>query len=347
MGSVTGQPAITVAPPRKYGWAPLERAKLIPEMIRDELGPGDRLNRFGSYDYEHLRTAADRSARVEGARFDADRAIVATDLRNPDAPDGRWDPRAWMPRFVFDAREDAFPVSPGFDGTATLADNVAGYDSGRITPDQPLNMGFTVSRKAGYTVASYHLYLAHNKAGKYHANDYATAQVYLKPGRDGKLAPTHVFVSWHRGGALVEWKDLAKDADGRPVLKVNLGTHAMQPVGKGGSWDEDGLVITGKGQAKVHGEAVPARLGFEAFQTNVVGAKRLEPGSPAWKAREHVTRWGGAALDPYLPESAAKRTLWVEMKDELAERAAPVVARVERTAERVERAAKGLWAKLT
>ena len=220
---------------------------------------------------------------------------TATDVPNPDSKDGKWDPLEHMPRFVFHPKEDAFPVSPSFDGDPKLENNgpatpdgKGNYKDGFIGGDQRLSGAYTVTKKGEYTVLTYSFYYAHNKAVHYHANDYSTAQVFLKPGKDGKLKPEFLVTSWHHGSVITPWKDLAKDKDGRPVIAVNLGSHALQPLGKGQKVPTGGLQIGGDG-GRCSTEAAPAddpvrclpdqregrhvpRSGLEGRQTAAQGA---------------------------------------------------------------------------
>jgi hypothetical protein len=212
-----------------------------------------------------------------------------------------------MPRFVFDKAEDALPVSPTFDGDTNLDNNAAAtqdapkgnYKDGVIGGDQKLSSGFAVTKKGDYTVLSYSFYYAHNKAGDYHRNDYSTAQVYLKPGPDGKLQPEYLMTSWHHGEVLTPWKDLPKDEDGRPIVGVNLGSHALEVRDK---VPAEGLSIKGNGQALLNGKPIDQAMTFETFQKNVNGAQYLDPSKDEAKPRLRAMTWGAAPFDPFLPE---------------------------------------------
>ena len=333
-----------LAPSRAFAWGLRARAQMAGETVDALRGPGTTLNMFGSRDYAAFRSRHDRDAAVVGVTAGARGHVAVVDVPNPDRADGRWDPRTFMPNFVFDRAEDAFPVAPAFDGNATLGDNgpsradgpAGHYRDGRVGGPQALSASFHVSRKAGYVVLTYSFYLAHNKGGHYHPNDYATAQVYLKPGPGGRLAPAYLFSSWHRGGVMTPWQNLATDAAGRPTLRVSLGTHAMFAAGRDDRFQADGLMLRGDGQASFAGRPLAQRLGFEAFQGNVDGATRLVPGTAAYRAREKVQAWGGGALDPYLPESFAGRGFWHEVWGKARAKARDV-------ADDTWQAVKGLW----
>lgn len=83
-----------------------------------------------------------------------------------------------------------------------------------------------------------------------------------------------------------------------PGDALNLGTHALQPFGRGRRAPEDGLQIAGDGQATKGGRSLGHRLSFEAFQGNVDGARRLDATHPASRPRLESMRWGSAGLAP-------------------------------------------------
>lgn len=305
--AVLPAPAVQLAPSKRFGPQPLENFKLYTEDTLALRAPGSLMRYQGDLDGPAAKSSA---LPKTGIAYDRQTGTaVATDVPNPDAPDGRWDPYAWMPRFAFAGNEDAFPVNPRFDGDASFTNNgprdpsgKGNYADGRIGGNQPLSGGFAVTERDGYVVLTYSFYYAHNKAVSYHQNDYSTAQVYLKPGADGKLAPAYLYTSFHHGGTLTPWADLAKDADGRPTVRVFQGSHATVPVGKGQHAPEDGLVIAGDGQASLKGKPLPAqRLAFEAFQGNVANVTRLDPRSPEAGPRLRMMAWGGVGLDPLAP----------------------------------------------
>jgi hypothetical protein len=280
------------------------------EIMRLIKGPGDSLNLSSGKRFSEARLSLDAKVPYQGVHGQKGLTPSAQDVPNPDSPDGKWDPYALMPRFVFDKAEDAFPIAPDFDGDTDVNNNGHSsgtakdghYKDGVIGGDQALNGAFNVTKKGEYTIATYSFYYATNKGGHYHENDYSTAQVYMKPGKDGKLEPTHLFTSWHHGAVLTPWKDLQKDDQGRPMVKVNLGTHALEAYAQGDKPDPEGLQIAGDGRAELNGKPTDHKLSFETFQTNVAGAEYLDPADPASKARMQAMQWGDAAMNPFLPE---------------------------------------------
>jgi hypothetical protein len=299
-----------IAQPRHYGWAPLEKAKLVEEWARDVFVPGNTINEISGKDLEPWRRAEDKATPVTG--------LTAGGIT--DVP-GSWDPLAYMPSFVLDRREDALPVDPDFDGSGSMNDNAPGtadgkpgsYQDGVIGGKQALNGFVGVSKKGDYTVLTYSFYYAHNKAGKYHHNDYSTAQVFLK---DGK--PAYLYTSWHHGARMTRWDELAKDPQGRPIIKVGLGSHSLLALAKGEKADQAGLVIKGDGSATFGGKPLEQRLHLDTFQGNVKADRKLDPKTGAGAARMRMLGWGLACLNPFLPNDFSHRTplteLWHKVK---------------------------------
>jgi hypothetical protein len=300
-------PELQIAPSRDFTAGLKSKANIVVDALKMVNAPGDTLNLVSGKKFREVREELDGGTPYTGVKRNEDGTATATDIRNPDSLDGKWDPFDYMPRFVFDKAEDAYPVSPTFDGDTDLDNNAADktsdpagtYKDGVIGGEQPLSGGFAVTKKGEYTVLSYSFYYAHNKAGDYHNNDYSTAQVYLKPGEDGKLEPAYMATSWHHGAELVPWKDLKKDEDGRPIVGVDLGSHALEVRD---SVPEGGLQIRGNGDAELNGKPIDQRLGFEAFQKNIDGATYLDPATPGAKPRLDAMTWGEMALNPFLPE---------------------------------------------
>ncbi|MDB5097997.1 MAG: hypothetical protein JWM80_2418 [Cyanobacteria bacterium RYN_339] len=304
------EPMQRVAPSRRYGWAPLEKAKLVEEWARDVFVPGNTINEISGKDIEKWRRPEDRATPVTGL----------TAAGTKDVP-GAWDPAAYMPRFVFDRREDALPVDPDFDGNGSMNDNApdaangkpGSYQDGMIGGKQALNGFVGVSKKGDYTVMTYSFYYAHNKAGKYHNNDYSTAQVFLKEGQ-----PAYLYTSWHHGARMTPWNELQKDAQGRPIIKVGLGSHSLLALADGEHVDRDGLEIAGDGSASFAGKPLAQRLHLDTFQGNVKADRRLDPKSGPGLSRMRMLGWGVAALNPFLPTDFSHRTplteLWHKVK---------------------------------
>lgn len=300
-----------------------EWAKLMKEA------PGKGMNLVGKRLTETREKFEKDPVPYTGVKLDKSGKATATDVPNPDSPDGKWDPYQDMPRFLFHPEEDAFPVSPTFDGDLKLgnngpktADGKGNYQDGFIGGDQSLSGGFTVTKKGEYHVLTYSFYYATNKAVHYHPNDYSTAQVFLKEGKDGKLHPEYLATSWHHGSVLTPWEDLAKDKDGKPVVAVNLGSHALQPLSKGQEIPTEGLQIGGDGRAVLNGKPLRHKLQFDAFQTNVTGANPLDPSSKEAQPRVKAMSWGALGIDPFLPEvyQSAKNE-YVDMGERLLKKA--------------------------
>jgi hypothetical protein len=301
---------LQVAPSREYKAGLDSHIDIATEAVRLIKGPGDALNLMSGKKFREVRSQLDLNVPYTGVHAQSGVTPSVQDVPNPDSPDGKWDPTQFMPRFVFDKAEDAFPVAPNFDGDTDLNNNApekadgapGSYEDGKIGGDQPLTGAFTATKKGEYTVLTYSFYHAQNKAGHYHRNDYSTAQVYLKPGPDGKLAPTHLSTSWHHGSVLTPWNDMKQDDQGRPVVKVNLGSHALEVMDKDAEMPTEGLQIDGNGQATLNGEPTGHELHFEALQTNVKNAKYLDPKSEEAQPRLKAMQWGEAAMNPFLPE---------------------------------------------
>lgn len=297
------EPEKTVARPRSAKTNTAENQKVRDTEWRQYVdGPGTGMNIKTGKRYAEVRESLEGPPiPYQGVHAAPGRTRV-DDIRNPGRADGRWDPLQHMPRMVFDSREDAFPVSPSFDGNASLKDNRDSYRDGVIGGNQRLSSAFSVSRKGDYTVLTWNQYYAHNKAANYHDNDYSTMQVYLKRGKDGALQPEYLATSTHHGSQLTKWNDLKKDADGRPVVQVHLGSHALQPLGKDQAIPKAGLHITGRGTAELDGKPLQSRLALEGFQENVDGIRPLDPRSDEGRTRLKAMAWGSAAMDPFLPD---------------------------------------------
>lgn len=316
------EPSSQVAPSRAKSSPIRNYAQQLAEVAGLLSGPGMRKDTWrGAYALPPLK----------------DKGAALADVPNPNAPDGRWDPFAFMPSFVFDAAEDAFPVAPNFDGDGNIYNNASetwgghggSYQDGVIGGEQSLSGAFAAARQGRYTVLTYNFYMAHNKGANYHNGDYATAQVYMAPDAKGKLAPAYLLTSWHRGGVLTPWEDLAKDMQGRPVIKVQLGSHALQPVEAGKSLPEGGLTIRGDGSTTYGDEPTPFRLNLDTFQHNVQHARVLDLAEPSGATRLSTMRWGEVALKPLSPEAFMATKPWRESWDRLRAMTAGAVDKVQ------------------
>lgn len=309
---VVGTGELRIAPSREYKPA-LDQFRVVMETPAILSGPGmllgvlDKQSRLAEY-----RALADAPLKA-GITFDAKGQPQITDVPHPastaEAP-VKWDPFTYMPRFVFEVGEDAPPVSPSFDGDADVNNDApqeangegGSYKDGVIGKNQALSGGFAVTQKGEYTVLTYSFYYATNKAGHYHGKDWSHAQVYLKPDATGELKPEYVYTSWHHGGILTPWDDVSKDAQGKPVLEVQLGSHAVAPLGKDMAIPTKGLQIQGDGKATLDGKPIDHALTWESFQSNVQNATPLEAGTDAFTARMLTMRYGKIAFDPIMPE---------------------------------------------
>lgn len=308
---------VRLAPSRAFDLNFKEVLRLGKETVEMVFTDGDALNTLTGDRFTEIRDRLERSDDYLGVHRAQDGLPARVDeIPNPDAPDGRWDPAAWMPHFAFDPAEDAFPVAPDFDGDTNMGNNApssmdakerGAYQDGVIGGKQGLASTFTVSRTAGYTVLTYQFYYPHNKAGHYHAGDYSTAQVYLKPGPKGKLEPAYLATSWHYGSVLTPWDKLAKDREGRPVISVQLGSHALQPRMEGEAQPPAGLRIQSGGQATKDGKPLAGQtMAFTAFQQSVKNATVRDVADPASKAHLGQLGWGAAALEPFEPKTYTK-----------------------------------------
>lgn len=305
-------PELSVAPSRTY--RPILEDKLgarVAMDLKDLIqGPGTPLGVLDSKGRLNEYRTPDEAPVTRGILFDGSTATISNVPPTGDL-EGTWDPYAYMPRFAFHPAEDAYPVDPAFDGDSKLENNAPAtpqgaplnYRDGIIGGRQGLSGGFAVTEKGDYKVLTYSFYYPHNKAGTYHTKDWSIAQVYLRPDAEGKLQPAYLYTSWHHGGTLTAWDKLQLDAQGKPVIEVGLGSHALVPVGKGQDLPQDGLQLRGDGQAELKGEVLPHQLSLDAFQDNVSGARLLSPDQLAYQPRLSTMRYGSVAFNPLLPEA--------------------------------------------
>lgn len=202
-------------------------------------------------------------------------------ISNPGTADGTFDALQWAPNFVFSKSEDSFPVPPDLDGDGQTGTDVEHYDHGVIGGKQKLQGAVSVAQKGEYTVVTYSMYFVDNKFKNYHRRDSATAAVYLLPGKDGTLKPSHLYTSWHYGGRLTPWNELQKGADGRPVIRVERGSHALHPYGQDEKIPSTGLHIRGDGTTALAGEEVGQAMAWVTPQSNIRNAHPLDLSNPA------------------------------------------------------------------
>jgi hypothetical protein len=345
-----GTGELRVAPSRTYKPA-LDQLRVVMETPVILSGPGmplgvlDKQSRLADF-----RALSD--VKLErGITFDGAGQPRIADVPHAASTADRpvnWDPFAYMPRFVFEVGEDALPVSPSFDGDADVNNDApqepngpgGSYRDGVIGKNQALNGGFAVSQKGAYTVLTYSFYYATNKAGQYHGKDWSHAQVYLKPNAKGELSPEFLYTSWHHGGILTPWDDVKKDEQGKPVLEVQLGSHAVAPLGKSMPIPKKGLQIQGDGQALLDGKPIDYALTWDAFQSNVSNARILESGTDAFSARMLTMRYGKVAFDPIMPEVFLQEAGFAKA---VLEKAEPLVDTIKGLAKDLASGAKRLW----
>jgi len=198
------------------------------------------------------------------------------EIRNPNHPEGKFDPFDYMPRMIFAPNEDSFPVIPDFDRDGDNHTDVKAYDHGIIGGDQPLEGAVSVAQKGEFTVVTYSHYYVDNKFTNYHDTDSSTMAVYLKPDETGTLEPAYLYTSWHYGATMVPWEDLKKDAQGRPVVLVERSSHALHPYGKDEKIPTTGLQVAGDGSTSLDGKALPHRMEYVSPQQSFEGVRHLD-----------------------------------------------------------------------
>lgn len=290
------EPVTTIRPEVPMGETPIDKAKGYLQVVQERLlavrapGKGLGLNTIASE--QSKNKISDKRQRnldeiripVSGIYKDSQGRYRVDEIANPDSPDGRWDPRKFAPNFHFDGLEDSYPVRPGFDSDLVMKNDPRNYLHGKVGGAQPLDMSFSVSKKGEYYVLQYNSYYVDNKMpAEYHDGDWSSVSIYLKPGKDGKLAPAYMYTSWHWGGIMTPWDDLQKDATGNPSVIIGRGSHAATPVGKGMKIPNDrGLVVKADGTMAKRGSAasLPNTLQYNSPQGNIVGAERIGTQSP-------------------------------------------------------------------
>ncbi|MNX68181.1 hypothetical protein D3C86_993480 [compost metagenome] len=257
-----------------------DQAESKAQSKRADIAPGVMLQRKsngGQYGIRQLRADSpfERDIPVTGLQK-TDKTWTVPTIENPGAKDGKFDPFDYMPNIVFASQEDSFPVLPDRDGDGKTKTDADHYDHGVIGGKQALTGAFTVTKKGEYTVMTYSFYEVDNKFTNYHRGDSSTVSVYLKPDKAGKLKPEYLYTSWHYAGHMTAWDDLKKGPDGRPVVLVERGSHAVHPFGKKEALPAKGLWINGDGSTALNGKPLENRLGFVTPQANIEGARRLD-----------------------------------------------------------------------
>jgi hypothetical protein len=254
------------------------------QVIRSYLAPGTLLCRDsdgGKAGIRQLRdnSALDKSADTECLEKTQKGWNVPT-IENPNDPNGEFDPYEYMPDIAFNEDEDSFPILPDPNGDGDIENDLKDYKHGVIGGDQPLKGSFSVAKKGEYTVLTYSFFLPDNKFTNYHVTDSSTVAVYLKPDKNGKLQPDSVYTSWHYGANLAKRDDIKKGKDGRPVILVERGSHALHPYSKIESLPKDGLLIKGDGTTTLDGKALPNQLTWVTPNANVKNATQLDQSNP-------------------------------------------------------------------
>lgn len=257
-----------------------DKAESKAQSKRADIAPGVMLQRKsdgGKHGIRQLRedTPYERDIPVTGLKQTEHGWSVPT-IRNPQDPKGLFDPFAYMPNIVFAGKEDSFPVLPDLDGDGKTKTDADHYDHGVIGGKQALTGAYTVAKKGEYTVMTYSFYEVDNKFTNYHRGDSSTVAVYMKPDKSGKLKPEYLYNSWHYAGHMTKWDDLKKGPDGRPVVLVERGSHAVHPYGKKEELPSKGLWINGDGSTRLDGKPLENRLNFVTPQDNIKGARRLD-----------------------------------------------------------------------
>lgn len=290
------EPETRVAAPfgfgERAGWLrrKWEKLKLVFEAAKTRFAPGEWACRNSHGGKDGIRRIRERQVDelampASGIRR-TDAGWSAQAVRNPGDRGGTFDPYAFLPNLAFHPREDSFPVLPDADGSGATDDDRLAYDHGVIGGDQPLKGAVSVATKGAYTVVTYAFFYVDNKAGTYHAKDSSTVAVYLKPGADGRLQPAYMYSSWHYGASMTKWEDVKKGPDGRPVVRVERGSHALRPLSKWALQPEHGVVVAGDGSVRIDGKPSPHRLTFVTPQgTSLRNAEAFDPGDPRQKLR--------------------------------------------------------------
>lgn len=268
----------------------LYRAESKRQRARAKIAPGVARGPHQGKDTQRIReiaasSATEKAIPAKGFKKTADGWQGPT-LHNPNAASGRFDAYAFQPRWIFDAKEDSFPVRPDYDKSGSTKNDLKTYQHGVVGGDQPLEGAFSVTKKGEYTVLTYSLSYVDNKFTNYHDGDSSTVSIYLKPNTQGKLEPAYLYTSFHYAGRMVAWKDVKKDAQGRPVVRVERGSHALHPYGTQEKVPTDGLQIAANGQATLNGRALPNRMTWLSAQKNIDNARYLDPDKganrPVW-----------------------------------------------------------------
>lgn len=259
-----------------------DQAESKRQSKRADIAPGQMIARKSDGGKRGIRQLRQESAAEMAQPFTGIQKSVkgwnVPEIRNPDDASGKFDPYAFMPRMVFAANEDSFPILPDFDRDGKNTTDVASYRHGVIGGNQPLHGSVSVAQKGEFTVLTYSHYYVDNKFTNYHTTDSSTMAVYLKPGKSGNLEPAYLYTSWHYGATMTPWNDLQKDDAGRPVVLVERSSHALHPYGKDEKVPQKGLQIAGDGSASLDGKALSNRMELVSPQESFSNVTRLDLG---------------------------------------------------------------------
>ncbi|MGE5708357.1 MAG: hypothetical protein ACM3YO_08490 [Bacteroidota bacterium] len=248
---------------------------------RADLAPGKLLCRNSHGGKQGIRQLRDASKAEQAIPSETmkktEQGWEIPSIKNPYRASGKFDPYEFLPNLAFSPQEDSFPVIPDGDGDGKVKTDASHYQHGVIGGNQPLKGSVSVAKKGEYTVLTYSLFYVDNKFTNYHLTDSSTFSVYLKPDRDGNLKPESLYTSSHYGGNLTKWEDLQKGADGRPVILVERGSHALHPYGKDEEIPSKGLQVRGNGQAMLDGKKLSNKMSWVSPQANFENTERLDP----------------------------------------------------------------------
>ncbi len=257
-----------------------DQAESKRQSKRADIAPGQMLARKSDGGKRGIRQLREESAAEKAQAFTglqkSGQSWKTPEIRNPDDPQGKFDPYAYLPHMVFAPNEDSFPILPDFDRDGKNTTDAAAYRHGVIGGEQPLHGSVSVSKKGEYTVLTYSHYYVDNKFTNYHATDSSTMAVYLKPGKSGKLEPEYLYTSWHYGATMTPWQDLSKDEQGRPVVLVERSSHALHPYGKDEAIPSKGLHLAGDGSASLNGKPLGNRMEWVSPQDSFKNATILD-----------------------------------------------------------------------
>lgn len=142
----------------------------------------------------------------------------------------------YAPVFYFHPDEKYLPADPDtFIANSELEDGIWDLKDGeKYRQGDPANSPVTYQYEEGPppTITYWQFYNYNNKAinnspDQNHEGDWESVTVVFGNGMDKE--PTEMRYSAHGGGTALSWNDTPKTEDGRPIVNVALGSHAMSP----------------------------------------------------------------------------------------------------------------------